>query len=51
MSLDGLSLGGYARYVWPAIGVTLALVILEGIALARRHRAALREAAASEPGQ
>ena len=51
MSFDWLSLGGYARYVWPAIGVPLALVILESIALGRRHRAALREAAASEPGQ
>jgi heme exporter protein CcmD len=51
MSLDWLSLGGYARYVWPAVGVTLALVILEWLALARRHRSALREAAATEPGR
>jgi len=39
------ALGGQGRYVWPAVGVMLALLAIEWIALGRRHRAALREAA------
>jgi heme exporter protein D len=30
--------GGYAFYVWGAYGMTLLLLLLEVVALARRHR-------------
>ncbi len=42
---DFLAMGGYAVYVWGAYGVTAACMLLDPILAARRHRAALRDAA------
>ncbi len=41
-SLDNfLAMGGYALYVWGAYAVTLALIVAELVALARRKRNAV----------
>lgn len=39
-----LDMGGYAAYVWPAYGITLATLILNVWWARRRHRDALRRA-------
>ena len=35
------AMGGYGLYVWGAYGVTAALMLIDPIAAARRHRRAL----------
>ena len=36
-------MGGYAAFVWPAFGITAALMAAEIVLLTRRHRSLLRE--------
>jgi heme exporter protein D len=44
-SLDHfLAMGGYALYVWGSYALVLALVLLEPLLAARRHRRALEQA-------
>jgi len=38
---DFIAMGGYARYVWGSVGVVLACLAGEWIALGQRHRAIL----------
>jgi heme exporter protein CcmD len=38
-----LELGGYGRYVWPAYGLTLALMVIEPWLLRRRLARALAQ--------
>ena len=52
--IDFILMDGYAQYVWPSYGITLAIVIGLGLASRRRRLAALenaRRAAAEQPGK
>ena len=44
-----LELGGYGRYVWPAYGLTLVLMVLEPWLLRRRLARALHQAQTLNP--
>ncbi|WP_082151368.1 heme exporter protein CcmD [Caenimonas sp. SL110] len=44
-----IELGGYGRYVWPAYGLTLGLMLVEPWLLRRRLARALRQAQAANP--
>jgi heme exporter protein D len=44
---DFLHMGGYGLYVWGSYGVTLAVMVVEGV-MARRRMHAARIAAAKE---
>lgn len=51
MSAGGfLAMGGYAGYVWPAFGLTLAVMSWNVWAAFRAHRRARSEALARLPG-
>ena len=39
---DFAAMGGYGLYVWGSLGVVLAVLVFEQIALTQRRRAALR---------
>jgi len=43
---EWLAMGGYAWYVWGSYGVTLALIVIELLALRARRRRALDAARA-----
>lgn len=51
-SLDAfLAMGGYGEYIWGAYGLTALLMLIELIAVLRRHRQArarLRDAASAD---
>lgn len=52
--IDFLMMDGYAEFVWPSYGITLAIVIGLGWASRRRRLAALenaRKAVAEQPGR
>jgi heme exporter protein CcmD len=49
--IDFLSMDGYARFVWPSYGITLAIVIGLGWAARRRRLAALADARRTVPEQ
>jgi len=38
---DFIAMGGYGRYVWGAVGVSVVVLAIEQIALGRRRRAAI----------
>jgi len=46
MMSEFLQMGGYARYVWPAYGLTFALLALHALLPWLRERRLRREAAA-----
>lgn len=39
-----LSMGGYAPYVWPSVGIAVGAILLNLVAARRRHAEALRRA-------
>ncbi len=41
-------MGGYGLYVWGSFGVTAALMLVEPVLAARRHRKALQAAAVAQ---
>jgi heme exporter protein D len=41
---DFVHMGGYGLYVWGSAGMALALMVIEPILAARRHRRALAQA-------
>ena len=41
-----LNMGGYAQYVWPSYGITLAVLVWTWWSARRRHAMALRRAKA-----
>lgn len=43
------AMGGYGLYVWSAYGVTAALLLIEPMLVAARHRQSLRDAHAVAP--
>jgi heme exporter protein D len=42
------AMGGYGLYVWGSFGVTAALMLVEPVLAARRHRKALQAAAVAQ---
>ena len=49
--IDYLAMGGYARFVWPAYGVCLLVMLALLVQSLRSYRARQRELAQLQPGR